>query len=70
MLARGAERTKSVASQDLEQGNTAMAALPEVIPSDAETGEFKTGEFVKLSDCSPDFKTSFIDARKVRVTIK
>ena len=37
----------------------------EFIPSDAETDEFRSGEFIKLSDCPPDFEPLFTNARKV-----
>ena len=37
----------------------------ELIRSDAETGEFSTGVFIKLSGCPSDFQDLFRTARQV-----
>ena len=36
-----------------------------LIASDAETKKFKTGTFLKLSDCPTDFQAHFKSARQV-----
>ena len=37
----------------------------ELIRSDAETGEFSTGDYKELSDCPSDFQDIFRTARQV-----